>query len=207
MIDLKKYDAIIFDLGGVVLNIDYQKTISAFQQLGLAEFDGMYGKMHQSGLFDQLETGKIAPDEFLETLLQQLPGATLEQVHAAWNAMLLDFPPARMELLARIRQGRRTYLLSNTNAIHLREFTASLHAQTGYGSLHDLFDKVFLSHQIGLRKPHVEVFHYVMKEEGLDPEKTLFIDDSPQHVEGAKKAGLHAYHLQFPETIEGLFEA
>src|SRR4051812_14885942 len=95
---------IIFDLGGIILNIDYQRTTAAFKQLGFHNFEELYSQFHLSDFFDQFETGKITADEFLDALQQKSPiPVTREQLTEAWNAMLLDFPLARLQLLQQLR--------------------------------------------------------------------------------------------------------
>jgi glucose-1-phosphatase len=115
---------IIFDLGGVILNIDYNRTANAFRQLGCENFDELYSQQKQSGLFDEFETGKISPQAFINELLRVLPkGISAKQVIDAWNAMLIDLPKVRLEKLLEHKQNYRTFLLSNTNAIHEEAFT------------------------------------------------------------------------------------
>ena len=109
--------------------------------------------------------------------------------------MLLDLPPARLDLLKKMKNTHRTFLLSNTNEIHIQCFSKSLQQQIGVSDLSDYFEKVYLSYEINLRKPDVEIFKYVLDNNRLNPAETLFIDDSPQHIEGAKKLGIHTYWL------------
>jgi len=193
---------IIFDLGGVILNIDYQLTIDAFTALGISDFNSMYTQAAQSQLFDLLETGKCTDQEFRDGLKPLLPeGVTDAQIDAAWNALLQDLPAERLALVTAAKARYRTFLLSNTNSIHYVQYIADLKEAHGLDNMNSLFEKVYLSFEMGQRKPDVEIFETVVREQGLNPSETLFIDDSIQHIEGARKAGLHAHHLAGGETI------
>ena len=199
---------IIFDLGGVILNIDYHLTIEAFKRLGVKNFDTLFSQAQQNGLFDHLDKGLVTPQEFRDNL-RQLVGINLSDtlINDAWNAMLLDFPVNRIDLLKSIRPYYKTFLLSNTNAIHIEEYNKLLLKTFGLENLSFLFDREYYSHIIGMRKPDKEVFQHIIDENHLNPAETVFIDDSIQHVESARKLGIQAYHLNIPqgETIEQLF--
>ena len=199
---------IIFDLGGVILNIDYRLTIDAFKNLGLSNFEEMFTQAQQVGLFDQLDKGLVTPAQFREGL-RQISGVALsdKQIDDAWNAMLLDFPTKRLEVLKSVKNHYKTFLLSNTNAIHIEEYNKILQQTFGVGNLSVFFDKEYYSHIINMRKPDAETFEIILKENNLNASETLFIDDTQQHVEGAKKLGILAYHLNIPagESIEKLF--
>jgi glucose-1-phosphatase len=197
---------IIFDLGGVIINIDYRLTANAFKNLGIPQFDTLFSQLKQTPLFDLFETGKISSQEFRSELKKAIPfSITDSQINIAWNAMLLDFPPQKIELLQKIKNKYRTFLLSNTNEIHTEKFNIILQNQTGYNSLEPLFEKVYLSHKIGLRKPDKAIFDLVLNENKLKPAETLFIDDSPQHIEAAQQCGIQTIHLTQPEMLYGFF--
>lgn len=187
---------IIFDLGGVLLNIDYNLTINSFKKLGMNNFDGLFTQAAQIKLFDRLDTGHLTPGEF-RAQLRKLSGIELtdQQIDDAWNAMLLDMPPQRITMLENVRKHYRIFLLSNTNAIHYPVYNASLQQKFGFADLSALFEAQYLSYQVGMRKPDVRIFELVLRENKLNPDETLFIDDTLQHFEGAQKAGLHAFHL------------
>jgi len=194
---------IIFDLGGVLLNIDYKATEAAFIEAGISNFPELYSQLSQSDLFDKWETGRITPEEFIsamrEASSQQL---TDQQILNAWNAMLLDFPVRRLQILQQLRLYYDLFLLSNTNEIHETEFNNILHRQHGIPNIGVFFDKVYLSHRVGLRKPMKEIFQRVLDDYSLEPEHTLFIDDSPQHIASAKALGIQTIFLEKGMTIE-----
>jgi len=193
----KSVDAVIFDLGGVLLNLDYSLTEKAFIDLGIEDFGSIYSQLNQTNLFDQFEIGKVSPFHFVNRLLDKLPsGRNANQVVHAWNAMILDFPKERMEWLEEFGKTKRIFLLSNTNDLHVTAVRAALTKSVGHGNLEDYFEKTYFSCTMGSRKPNVECFEQVLSENNLDPERTLFIDDSPQHIEGAKMVGLQAVLLE-----------
>ncbi|RFS23487.1 HAD family phosphatase [Chitinophaga silvatica] len=197
---------IIFDLGGVILNINYKLTSEAFQELGVANFDELYSQFHGSDLFNGLETGHVAVEDFLLEMHKHVPShITDDQIEAAWNAMLLDFPVQRLQLLQQLRQHYNLFLLSNTNAIHLAAFNKILETSRGIPSLATFFDKAYYSHQMGYRKPDKESYQMVLDENELNPGETLFIDDTLPNIEGAKAVGLQTIHLQAPKSILEIF--
>jgi len=199
-------EAVIFDLGGVILNIDYNRTAAAFKALGLENFDEVYSQLCQTELFDRFETGQVSSFHFINRILDQLPrGCNGNQVVHAWDSMILDFPQERLDLLLELKSKYRIFLLSNTNDIHMEAVRRALEKTTGHKRLEDYFERVYLSCEMGLRKPDAEIFLKVCGEQQLQPSTTLFIDDSPQHVEGAKSAGLQAVYLEKGMDIRELF--
>ena len=202
---LEGIKSVIFDLGGVIYGVDYHKTISAFKNLGIDRFEKVYSKAGQSDLFNDLEEGKISRSVFVErinTFSRQ--DIINSQIFIAWNSMLLGFMPDALDCLKRLSGSYRLFLLSNTNEIHIQEIESKVGVEV-FLDFCALFEKVYLSHELGLRKPHPEVFTHILNEQGLIGSETLFIDDSIQHVEGAIKAGLHAHHLTDDQTIDQLF--
>ena len=201
---MKNSKAIIFDLGAVILNINYQNTIDEFSKLGVKNASSFYSKKVQTDLFNQIETGEITAEKFLSELQKETNNATISQVKYAWNAMLLDLPNERIQLIESLKNECQIYLLSNTNIIHIDAFKKQL-GNSKWEEFSALFDKMYLSHEIGLRKPNTEVFEHILKEQNLKAEEVFFIDDSPQHIEGAKKLGIKTHHLLDNEDITTLF--
>ena len=201
---MKKCKAIIFDLGAVILNINYQNTIDEFTKLGVKKAATFYSKKVQTDLFNQIETGMISSNQFLKALQKKTNNANIIQVEQAWNAMLLDLPEERLQLIKKLKDNHNIYLLSNTNAIHINAFKEQL-GDKKWLAFCELFDKMYLSHELGLRKPDVKIFEYILKEQKLKVEEVFFIDDSPQHIIGAKKLGIQCHHLLDDEDIITLF--
>lgn len=191
-----KIKNIILDLGGVLLNLNYQLTIDAFIKLGIEDFQSLYTQANQSDLFNRLEKGEISEAEFIKGVKTYLPESTTKQdVINAWNAMLLDFPKERLDFLLELKLKYNLVLLSNTNTIHLDFFHKQLNEVYGKKSLDSYFNKVYFSCDMGMRKPDAEIFQTLCKKEGFDPNETLFIDDTLQHIEGATSTGIQAHHL------------
>ena len=197
---------IVFDLGGVLLNIDPKKTIEAFGQLGMKQLIGDKGLTYDHEIFYLMEQGKITPGEFRNGVRKLLPvEVSDERIDEAWTAMLLDFPTTRVQLLQNLRGKFGIFLFSNTNAIHVAKYQSIFRNQHGF-EVTALFEKTFHSNEIGFRKPTPESYHEIIRLSGIDPEKSLFIDDSLANVEGAIACGLKGYWLKPGENIEEIFK-
>ena len=195
---------LLFDFGGVLINIDYQLTVEAVRRLSRAGHGAEFTQASQAELFDKLETGHLSPEEFRAGLRRHydLEG-TDDELDAAWHAMLLDVPAGRLALLADLRaQGHQTALLSNTNRLHIAEINRRLAAEYDFQhGIADCLDRVFYSQEVGLRKPGEAIFRHVLREMNWRPEDVLFIEDSPQHVATARGLGLRVLHLAPPLTL------
>jgi glucose-1-phosphatase len=200
------FSYIIFDLGGVLIDIDYHATRVAFENLGFENFDNAYSQFQQEDLFDRFECGKISAQHFVNKVLPFCKQGTYpNQVVAAWNAMLGDIPEEKIKLLENLK-GKQPYsLLSNTNILHLPGVQTAWKKVSKLG-MNELFNHVFLSFEIGKRKPDVSTFQWVQNELKIkESESILFIDDSPQHIEGAQKAGWSTHYYQDAKDFYALF--
>ncbi len=196
---------VIFDLGGVLLNIDYHKTANAFKALGASEFDSFYSQTGANKLFEQLETGHIEPADFYLAMQPHCAaGTSFQQIQDAWNAILLNFRNESVQYLLKLKERYNLYLLSNTNIIHHTQFHQTFTAETGLQNFDALFIKSYYSHAINRRKPYPETYHFVLDDAGLKAGETLFIDDSIVNIEGAMEAGLLTHLLLPTEKIESL---
>jgi FMN phosphatase YigB (HAD superfamily) len=199
---------IIFDLGGVLLNLDYSLTTKALQQIhpDFVSFDAVYSGQIDKQLFEDFETGALSPEQFRDGIRSIIKNnVSNELIDKAWNAMLLDLPVKRLRLLEQLKPDYRLFLLSNTNAIHLKAFSKILLSAFGYADLSHIFEKEYFSNKIGMRKPDKEIFQFVLNEKGLEPADTLFIDDAPQHVKTASEMGIHTHLLKNEEDITAFF--
>jgi FMN phosphatase YigB (HAD superfamily) len=193
---------IIFDFGGVIIEIEFDRVRKAFRDLGMDNFDDHFTKFRQSPVFDRFDTGRVSEDEFFSEIEKHLPeGVRREEVIAAWNAMLGHFPEEHFHFLMEMKNRYNTYILSNTNETHLRFYFRKLNEWFGIENMDVFFNKSYYSNVIHLRKPDVKIFEFVCRDAGLNPSETLFIDDTLYHVEGARKVGLRAFHLQKPYSI------
>ncbi len=195
---------LLFDFGGVIIDIDYDRTPAAFRRLSRAGSTVEYSQASQAGLFDQLETGQISPADFRNGLRERYElDATDAEIDAAWHALLLDVPAERLALIGELRrQGHQTALLSNTNQLHIEEINRRLARQYSFRhGIADCLDRVFYSQEVGLRKPGEEIFRHALREMNWQPAETLFIEDSPQHIATARRLGLRVLHLAPPLTL------
>ena len=196
---------IIFDLGGVIINLDINRTICEFNKLATTPFEAIYTQIQQSPIFDLFDKGLISENDFFNELQIQIKSKVgKEELIFAWNAMLLDFPLNRLKLLENLNQRYRLFLLSNTNETHISEFENQLFKTHGYKNLEPFFEKVYYSCRMEMRKPDVEIFDYVLKENNLEASETLFIDDTQHHVNGALKTGITALLLEKNKEFESL---
>jgi len=186
---------IIFDLGGVIMDIEVKQTMNAFSELGLKNIHEYFGHGFAASFFSDHEAGKISDEAFLSEIKKLLNS---EIKHSdlidAWNALLLRFPPERIALLKELKSRYRLFLYSNTNAIHYKKFS-EIYRHSFHGELEDLFEKAYFSHDLGHRKPDLGGYQQIIRENHLDPKLTLFVDDALMNVEGAIKAGLKGLYL------------
>ena len=205
MINLSGIKNIIFDLGGVILELDVNRTIEALTELGFPGLLNLENILTDYPFFLEFETGRINTDQFIDILISRAGDHTpRDKVIAAWDAMILGFKPENVELLLQIRDRYRLFLLSNTNSIHEKTYNNQLYRDHGIPNLSDLFEKVYYSHDLKMRKPDLEIFKYVLEDSRLVAGETLYIDDTEEHVKSALQLGMHAYHLKIPEKITQL---
>ena len=199
---MKRISALLFDLGGVIVDLDYNKTIEAFEAIGLEDAEHLYNQFNQSKIFDEFEIGSISGNEFISLLQEKIPQKVSQsKIKEAWNAMILGFEKSKLEQIKRYSEKIPCYLLSNTNEIHL-EYIQTLLQQVPFKNLELLFKKCYYSHIIGKRKPHRETFEWVLNDMGSSPEEVLFIEDSPQHIRGAEKAKIKTLHFTNDRRLE-----
>jgi len=192
MKNLDGIKAIIFDLGGVILNIDYQRTVDEFKKIGVPHFGEIFSQFKQSSFTDDFEKGRISENDFYETVKAKTEvDFSFSEFRSAWNAMLLDLPPQRIEMLKKLSEQYRLFLFSNTNETHYNKFITKVESDFDI-----LFEKTYYSHQFGLRKPDKFAFQMLLEQNNLVAEDTLFIDDSYQHIESANSLGIRTLLIQ-----------
>lgn len=198
---MHKISTIIFDLGGVLLDLDQGKTLRAFSRKGLDLED----VNEASPIFHDFETGKISAADFRHGIKSLFKGnITDTEIDEAWNAMLLDTYESRFTIIEGLRKHFRIYLLSNTNSIHIDWVRDYIEKTFGLERWDNLFDKQYLSYEIGLRKPNKDIYEYVLKDIQKYPQECLFIDDSFANVKGAASVGIHTLHAMHPLDQEML---
>ncbi len=197
---------IIFDLGKVLLNLDFDASIKAFQKMGLQKDVLDRKQAYSDPVFYELEVGKVTPEEFRARVKQILnnPALTDRQIDDAWTAMILDIPANRVEMLQRLNKNYNVYLFSNTNQIHISKLHAEFKQQHGI-DFPSLFVKDYYSHEIHERKPDLNSYKKVIELAGINPQESLFIDDLEKNIVGAREAGLKTYWLKNGIEITQMF--
>jgi epoxide hydrolase-like predicted phosphatase len=197
--------AIVFDLGGVLLNVGYEKVSNCFKALEVKNFDQLYSQAHANPLFANLETGKITEEEFCHSLKKYADKTIADdEIVTAWNSILLDFRKTSLDYLKKLKNKYQLFLLSNTNIIHLKAFNKIFEETISKESFNSLFDKAYYSHEIGLRKPDAAAYLFVLNDNNLIAKETLFIDDTLKNIEGAKAVGMPTIFLEKEMKIEDL---
>ncbi|MCE7039894.1 HAD family phosphatase [Dyadobacter sp. CY312] len=199
----EKIKNIIFDLGDVILNIDVPVASLSFAKLSGREQSEILTLFKENDLFRQFETGFLDESGFRNLIrkLVNFPEWTDEMVDTAWNSLLLDLPAERVDLLKKLRGEYRLFLLSNTSSIHITQVNKILEASTGVKKLDDLFDKVYLSYEMGLMKPDPNIYLQVLAEQNITAEETLFLDDNADNIKAAAALGIDTILVQKPVTI------
>lgn len=205
------FDAVLFDLGGVILPLAYGKTIEGLGALLGREAREIYRETEQDQLFDRFERGECSEDQFRDGLRSRAAPnhrPTDSELDEAWNAILGRIPDEHLTLLQKLSRAKRTFLLSNTNSIHLRQFRAHYaeRHEGQFGPFWTLFERDYYSHELGLRKPDPRSFLHILKAHGLRPDRTLFIDDNNHNIDAARALGLAAVLHPRNDPLSPYFE-
>lgn len=198
---------IIFDFGGVVLDIDPQLTINELVNLGFKDFNKLLTPDFTEEIIGKFERGILTPEVFRTKLKSFLDiDITDQQLDDAWNSLLYDIPAERIGIIEQVKKNYQIILLSNSNEIHYDLFVRDLQLRFGYREFDELFHKAYFSFDLHLLKPNPEIYEFVIYQHELVLENTLFIDDKTENIEAAKKIGLKTYQLNKPERIRDIFK-
>lgn len=195
---------ILFDLGGVILDINIQATLKRFYELGFPPELLQYPESMQTDVFFKYQTGKLDTEEFRNEI-RKASGVSMsdEVFDKAWNAMLVGIPVERTRLIKVLSRRYNLYMLSNTSEMHARVFE-KMYKDAAGESMHEVFDKIYYSHEIGLHKPDREAWEYVLKDASILPEETLFLDDTIYNIKASKELGFQAIHIHERTTLMSL---
>lgn len=201
---MNKIRNIIFDYGNVIFKIDFNRAQQSFKNLGIKDVENFFSHQGHDPIFNQFEEGLISPAEFREGIrkVSEMPDLTDEEIDRAWNSLLIGVIEPNHELLLKIKEKYRTFLLSNNNEIHYNWIMDYLKREHQLDSNAGFFEKDYYSHLMKMRKPNPEIFQYVLEKHNLVPAETLFIDDSPQHLKTADQLGLQTHLLRGDESLE-----
>ena len=202
-----KIKNIIFDLGGVILDIDETIVYKELEKLGISTLELARSKEFTE-LMSKFDTGIYTAPTFrkrMKALVHQ-EKMTDQKFDAIWNAMLLDIPRERIEAIEKVKKHYKIFLMSNTNVIHYDLYVRDLQLRFGYHEFDELFPKSYFSFAEHLEKPDPRFFELIIDHEGLSPEETLFIDDTEKNIKVAQSLGIHTYHISREELVRNLFE-
>lgn len=192
---------LLLDLGGVIYDLDFQRSVSAFEKLGVGDFQSVYSHAQQTPLFDLFERGEITIENFRNEIrrmaARQIPS---QEIDIAWSALLMGIPESRMKLLEQLSKKYSLFLLSNTNDLHLTAVENYIESTYGLNRFENCFEKIYYSNKMGKKKPDADCFEFVLEDAGISKNDTLFIDDTIRHIDGAKKCGINAIHLDLKKN-------
>ncbi len=193
---MKQFKNLIFDIGDVIIDIDYLVTIGEFQKLSAVDFSQIVSYNKQNKIFDLFEIGKITAQQFRDELKQFLKaGTTDDEITRAWNSILINYPQPKIDLLKELKTHYKVFALSNINEIHVDSLNEAAKAQFGADNFGSFFHHAYYSNEVGFRKPEKEIYQLVLQKENLIAGDTFFVDDKAENVEAAKTLGIQAYQL------------
>lgn len=199
---------IVFDIGGVIIDIDHRRTAQAFAELGIPDFITRYSMTAQKPVFEQYELGQLSCEEFRRKVAAELPlKLTDEQFDSAWSALLAEPPPRRIELIRSLGERYRVFILSNTNRIHIGAMNRKLMNNLRIPSLDALVERAYFSCELGMRKPNRDIYEHVLGDSQLNPSETLFIDDLLANVQTAQSLGYRVHHHADGRDLTEIFSA
>ena len=181
---------LIFDFGDVFINLDKKGALE--NTLNLFGIDAISEEIHaMNTLYEQ---GLITTNEFLEFYLENFPKLDKDSILDSWNHILLDFPNHRLDFLEELAAEKKykLILLSNTNELHMNWVKENIGF---YEEFKSYFDAFYLSYEIQLRKPNANIYEFVLNENNIKAEESLFIDDTEENIISASKLGIHTWHL------------
>ncbi len=195
---------VVFDLGGVMVNLDMKATLSAFASIGIMGLEKYVNQSQALGdVFERFGRGLATEKEFYDEVRRlSALSPTDEQICDAWNTMVVDFPVENVHLVERLKKDHRVVLLSNTNILHQRKFDSFAE---GYSSLSDLFHHTYYSHEMHLAKPDPEIFRQMLAAENVRPADAVFFDDSQANIDAARSVGMHACLVTAEKPVTSFF--
>ena len=202
----RKIKNIVFDLGGVLIDLDFPRALKAFEQAGLTDIAKGVQAFSREGIFMDVELGNIAAEDFFRAICQRSEKPlSMELAADYWNLILLDIPQEKLEVIRHLRKHYHVHLLSNTNRPHWEYICQKCFQANGF-NLNDYFEQIFLSYEMHLAKPNKQIFVQMLEESGMNPEETLFIDDSEANCQAAEEVGIHTHHYHIGDDLNEIFK-
>ena len=199
-------DFLIFDLGNVIIDIDYQRSLNLLKSQLPSSFDHKVDFFYATDFHKNYEKGLIdSPtfrDEVRSYFEQDWPDSKVDEL---WNSLLGKIPQDRLDLVAKLKQNFQVGILSNTNEIHIEAVYNIIKEDFGMERFEPLFDHVFYSHEMGLSKPSAEIYTRMLESLGSSSDRVIFFDDLEANVKGAKSVGIQAVHVTGPKVIFDYF--
>ncbi|MCR9251084.1 MAG: HAD family phosphatase [bacterium] len=197
--DRNPTEAIIFDLGRVVIHLDETKTSNEFLKISSFDESDLQNALQAEPYFNQFERGEIEAEEFRRNVSRTLGFAgDGSEIDIAWNAMLGGIDKPLIDSIIGLGEKLKIFVLSNTNIIHEIAFNKILKDSTGHNNLHEIFHKVYFSHEIGARKPELNSWEMILQEQSLDPQRVLFLDDRLDNIEAAASLRMNVLQITDP---------
>ncbi len=197
---------IIFDIGGVLVDLDLERCLESFKAIGFEDAKSMVSCYHPASFFGAMERGEITIDQFCDEI-RKASGVNMtnEQISAAYSSLLVEIPIEKLRLIKSLRdRGFKIYALSNISELLMNYVLKFFEADSL--SADDYFDKMFLSYQMGVMKPDPKIYELLISQSGIDPSQTLFIDDAEKNITAAREFGLQVYLASAKEDFSHLFD-
>jgi len=185
---------IVFDLGGVIIDLDHEQAVRRFKEIGVDDAEQLIDTYEQKGIFLEVEDGTIGVEEFCQKLREHTgKNLPFEDIVRAWMGFIADVPQYKLDYILKLRDKYKVYLLSNTNPIIQLEWAQTGRFTAAGRPLNDYFDKLYTSYEIGVTKPDRRIFDYMIKDSGMIPSETLFVDDGKRNIIVGENLGFKTY--------------
>lgn len=202
---MKPYKNLVFDIGNVIVDIDFDVIVAEFQKLSVVDFKEILSYSKQNPIFDWMDIGKISAAQFRQELRKVLkPGVTDDEINKAWNSILINYPEQKFRLLRELKMHYKTFALSNINELHVAAINKAAQTKFGEKEFGNFFHRAYYSNEIGHRKPDKEIYEFIAAREKLVPAETFFVDDKEENIETARSLGWQAYHLRDRDKLHEL---
>ncbi len=207
MIDLQRVKTVIFDFGGVIIDLHREKSVAKLEEFGVKDADSLLSRTHHDGIFMELERGKVSVFDFRNSIRARYNAELSdEKIDEAWISFLGTVAENKLEFIKSLRRKYRVLMLSNTNVIHFDWCRKNIFGKFGYG-LDDLFDELYLSYEMKMAKPDKEIYQELLRRENIEASECLFIDDSKDNILAAQELGIQTYLYNIGDDFREIIKA